>query len=54
MTTGKNKIKLSWAEFRFSIIGVLLADPPERGQLREADNVKVKGTHFDHAKGTHL
>ena len=34
MTSTKDHFKLTWEDFRFAIVGPLLAAPPEQGQLQ--------------------
>ena len=34
MTSKKDHFKLTWEDFRFAIVGPLLAAPPEQGQLQ--------------------
>ena len=43
MTEDKNKTTaIRWSEFRFAIIGPLLASPPKKGELKQALNILSK------------
>lgn len=47
MTLKDRKGLARWAQFRFSIIGGLLASPPERGELKR-ELEKLAGQHYRH------
>jgi len=43
MTKEKNKTtQITWSEFRFAIIGPLLASPPKKGELKQALEILSK------------